>query len=79
MKLKMTLPYSGACTKKEQGLSTGSILLLIFFISVSIYLIVGIAYNSFVAKKSGYDLIPHFNVWSAILLFALVNDLLSLF
>lgn len=74
----MTVPYSGACSKKEKGLSTGSVLVLLFFIGVSLYLLVGIGYNGFIAHKSGIELIPHFNIWSAILLFALVLFLRNL-
>lgn len=73
----MTVPYAGACSKKEKGLSTGSVLVLIFFISVTVYLLVGIGYNSCVANKTGIEIIPHFNFWSAILLFALVSVLCS--
>ena len=71
----MTVPYSGACSgSKNKGMSAGSVLVLIFFISVSVYLLVGICYNSLVANKTGVDMIPHFDFWSAILLYALVID-----
>lgn len=72
----MTVPYAGACSNanpKEKGLSTGSILLIIFFVSVSVYLIIGILYNMFVAKESGWNTVPHINFWTSALLFSLVT------
>ncbi len=73
--INVTVPYSGACSKnnKESGLSSGSILLIIFFISITVYLLIGSSYNFFVEKQTGAQVIPHYRFWSTSLLFALVK------
>jgi hypothetical protein len=60
------IPYPGACSPKPipKSLSVGSVLLIIFFASLVVYLSVGIIYNIFIEKKSGTRVIPHYKTWS---------------
>lgn len=48
---------------KERGLSTGSVLVIIFFISVCCYLIGGIIYQKIIRGATGFELIPNFEFW----------------
>lgn len=70
----MSVPFVGACKPKEDtGLSGGSVLLIIFFVSVTVYLVVGVTYNIFIEKKSGYNVIPHYKIWSFLMISVIVS------
>jgi hypothetical protein len=75
-KISMKLPYAGACSPikpDDGGLGAGSVLLIIFFVVLAVYLGVGITYNVFVAKRSGTSVIPNYKFWSLAAITILVN------
>lgn len=45
------------------GLSPGSVMLIIIFVSLSVYLIAGIAINIAVRQKTGAEIIPNWGFW----------------
>ncbi|XP_067649906.1 cation-dependent mannose-6-phosphate receptor-like [Haliotis asinina] len=47
------------------GLSTGSVLVIIFFVSLLVYLIAGIMFLKFVRKAEGTEMIPNYEFWTA--------------
>lgn len=55
--------HAAACSGKG-GLSAGSIMLIIFFVCLALYLIVGIIVNILVRQKSGIEIIPNWSFWS---------------
>lgn len=48
------------------GLSIGDVLLIIFFVSIICYLVIGIVINIFVRKQSGTDAIPNRGFWTTL-------------
>jgi hypothetical protein len=54
-------------------MSGGTVFLIILIVAVSVYLGVGILYNVFVAKKSGYSVIPNYRMWSYVAIIVLVS------
>ncbi|XP_013394166.1 uncharacterized protein LOC106161693 [Lingula anatina] len=61
----LTLHSQHCCPLKAQDtLSTGSILLIVFFTTVTSYFVVGVLYNKTVYAASGTALIPHYQFWS---------------
>ncbi|XP_031549283.1 cation-dependent mannose-6-phosphate receptor-like [Actinia tenebrosa] len=60
------LNHKAACTVgPPKTISPGSILLIIFLIVVSVYLVLGFLYQRFVAGAKGFEQIPNFNMWRA--------------
>ncbi|ELU00623.1 hypothetical protein CAPTEDRAFT_19704 [Capitella teleta] len=60
-----TLETSLACMKNDQsgGLSTGSILLIIFFVLVVMYLVFGVLVMRFTRGATGLEQIPNIEFW----------------
>ncbi|XP_038068335.1 uncharacterized protein LOC119737792 [Patiria miniata] len=52
--------YDGACI--SYGLSAGTIIIIIFFCLVAVYLIGGVIYNK-IAGAKGLELIPNYHMW----------------
>lgn len=70
----LTVPYDGACGHEVEaaatpapsaGLSAGSVLLILFFVGVFIYLAVGIVLNRRNGAE-GWEVIPHLLFWKAL-------------
>ncbi|XP_075542007.1 cation-dependent mannose-6-phosphate receptor-like [Dermacentor variabilis] len=61
----VTIPFSGACTPEAPtgGLSAGSVLLILFFIALLVYLIGGILINHNNGAR-GWEMVPHHQFWS---------------
>ena len=70
--IRMVVPYAGACVSSS-GLSGGSIILIVFFITFSVYLIAGVVYNKLALRQSGVNLIPHYEFWASTILYAVVS------
>ncbi|XP_045168083.1 cation-dependent mannose-6-phosphate receptor-like isoform X2 [Mercenaria mercenaria] len=73
----MTLTSAAACPVPSPfgssgGISGGSVLLIIFFVLLAVYLATGVAFNKFRRSASGKELIPNLNFWTE--LPALVRD-----
>ncbi|VDI27678.1 cation-dependent mannose-6-phosphate receptor [Mytilus galloprovincialis] len=64
--LKLTTQY--ACIKggESGGLSIGSVLLLIFFIVLIIYLVGGILFMKFMRGASGVEMVPNLEQWKGL-------------
>ncbi|KAK3587326.1 hypothetical protein CHS0354_011308 [Potamilus streckersoni] len=45
------------------GLSVGSVILIVLFSVVVLYLILGFSYNRFVLRAKGYEQIPNYSFW----------------
>ncbi|XP_037566244.1 uncharacterized protein LOC119446009 [Dermacentor silvarum] len=62
----VTVPYDGACgsapATSSGGLSTGSILLILFFVGLLIYIVGGILVNRNNGAQ-GVEMIPHLQFW----------------
>ena len=69
--ISITVPYFGACLPAS-GLSGGSILLIIFFVSLGAYILVGSLYNKFALNQNGAHVMPHYDFWASTILYALV-------
>jgi len=54
-----------ACQKKpgSNGLSGGSVLLILLFVFFAVYLIGGVAFNKFRNEATGIDLVPNLEFW----------------
>lgn len=63
---EMTLITKCACPDmcNSDHLSPGSVLVIIFFIFVSLYLLLGIIHSSLTRGAHGIELIPHYEFWS---------------
>uniref|UniRef100_A0A224YVF6 Autophagy-related protein 27 n=1 Tax=Rhipicephalus zambeziensis TaxID=60191 RepID=A0A224YVF6_9ACAR len=61
----LTIPFSGACTPEAPtgGLSAGSVLLILFFIALLVYLVGGILINHNNGAR-GWEMVPHHQFWS---------------
>lgn len=61
----ITIPFSGACTPEApaEGLSAGSVLLILFFIALLVYLVGGILINHNNGAR-GWEMVPHHQFWS---------------
>lgn len=64
----MTLSSKCACPdgclkSAEEGLSTGSVLIILLFVFSCIYFLGGMLYLKFVRGASGYEMIPHYEFW----------------
>ena len=46
------------------SLSPGSIMLIIFFVLITVYLVVGVLFNKFYRGTTGKELIPHVDFWT---------------
>uniref|UniRef100_H2Z8L3 Cation-dependent mannose-6-phosphate receptor n=1 Tax=Ciona savignyi TaxID=51511 RepID=H2Z8L3_CIOSA len=53
-------------TKSNHSLSGGSVLLIIFFVLLFVYLVGGILYNRYKNEKTGLDMIPNREFWSSL-------------
>ncbi|XP_032241407.2 uncharacterized protein LOC116620024 [Nematostella vectensis] len=51
-----------ACPSRS-GISTGSILLIVFFSVICVYLVVGILISHFVKGATGRELVPNYSFW----------------
>ncbi|XP_068671560.1 uncharacterized protein [Montipora foliosa] len=58
----MSLHTKYACLKS--GLSTGSILIIIFICMLVVYLVAGLLFNKYSKGASGKELIPNVNFWT---------------
>lgn len=68
----LTVPYNGACghvaaaaQAPSGGLSVGSVLLILFFLGVFLYLVGGIVINRRNGAQ-GWEVIPHLLFWTAL-------------
>uniref|UniRef100_A0A2R5LIH7 Putative secreted protein n=1 Tax=Ornithodoros turicata TaxID=34597 RepID=A0A2R5LIH7_9ACAR len=61
----ITIEFSGACgtATQLQGLSAGSVLLILFFVLLLIYLVIGIVYNHSHGAR-GWEMIPNYQFWT---------------
>lgn len=57
-----------SASDEDKGLSSGSILTILFFVFLGVYLIGGALYNVFIAKEKGLFIFPHIRMWSKIFL-----------
>ncbi|XP_046551274.1 uncharacterized protein LOC124260997 [Haliotis rubra] len=48
------------------GLSAGSIVVIIFFGMAFVYILAGLVFQAFVRKASGREMVPNYNLWSAL-------------
>ncbi|XP_067649793.1 uncharacterized protein [Haliotis asinina] len=48
------------------GLSAGSIVVIIFFALAFLYILGGLGFQTFVRKASGREMVPNYNLWSAL-------------
>lgn len=81
--IKVRFDFAGACKIEpvppttprphddESGLSAGSVFLIIFFVVLFVYLIVGSLYNKVVHEQSGLFVIPNIRFWSKMFLYSL--------
>lgn len=60
---KGSSPSPGPAPKKK-GLSPGSVMLIIIFVSFFVYLIAGVIVNVAIRKKEGKEIIPNVSFWS---------------
>lgn len=61
--------YQGPCTfekTEEKSISTGSIILITFFVVLIIYFVLGWVINVYVRKAEGYEKIPNYSFWSSL-------------
>ncbi|XP_071101841.1 uncharacterized protein [Haliotis cracherodii] len=79
----MTLTSKYACPKAgpgptkgppgpDGGISIGSILIIIFFATVVVYMSGGVAVQTFVRRASGRDMVPNYGLWTTLL--GLIKD-----
>lgn len=65
--LNVTVPFSGACGTKpataSAGLSAGSVLLILFFVGVLLYLVGGVILKHNNGAR-GWEMLPHQQFWS---------------
>jgi len=61
-----TLASQHACFIPSSSLSGGSILCIIFFVILAVYLIAGIAFNKYKKGKVGVELVPNASFWRKI-------------
>uniref|UniRef100_A0A023FRB5 Autophagy-related protein 27 n=1 Tax=Amblyomma cajennense TaxID=34607 RepID=A0A023FRB5_AMBCJ len=61
----ITVPFNGAClpTPPPSGLSAGSVLLILFFVALLVYLVGGILINHNNGAR-GWEMVPHHQFWS---------------
>lgn len=62
----MTVLFSGACGTKPStaaGLSGGSVILILFFVGVLLYLVGGVLLNHSNGAR-GWEMLPHYQFWS---------------
>nr|XP_039251622.1 cation-dependent mannose-6-phosphate receptor-like [Styela clava] len=59
----MELQSSVACSNVDQGLSTGSIVLIVFACVIAVYLAVGMLYKRCVHGKKGMEQVPNIGFW----------------
>lgn len=61
-KVEITFSHRAGCPNRG-GLSPGSIMLIIIFVTFSVYMIAGITINIGVRQKSGAEVIPNWGFW----------------
>ncbi|GFS14775.1 cation-dependent mannose-6-phosphate receptor [Elysia marginata] len=59
-------PVGGASAGQSEGLSVGSILLIVFVSLVFVYIVAGVAVQVGLKKADGKDRIPHVTFWIAV-------------
>ncbi|XP_061180229.1 uncharacterized protein LOC133188757 [Saccostrea echinata] len=59
----LTFQSKYACPRKESGISAGTILIIIFFSLLFVYLIGGVLFQIFIKKNSGKHAIPNSSFW----------------
>ncbi|XP_064648078.1 uncharacterized protein LOC135500491 [Lineus longissimus] len=67
--VEMTMTHASLCAIVEGGgggLSIGSILIIIFFVGIIVYVAAGIVFMVFVKKESGPKIVPNVNFWTAL-------------
>lgn len=57
------LEHSAVCPIKSGGLSVGSIIVIIFLLLASLYVIAGFIYQRFIAGAKGMEQIPNYSFW----------------
>lgn len=55
--------HKAGCPSGSSGLSAGSIMLIIIFVSLAVYIIAGIVINAAIRKKTGIEMIPNISFW----------------
>ncbi|XP_077979003.1 cation-dependent mannose-6-phosphate receptor-like [Glandiceps talaboti] len=58
--------HSSLCCYGTGGLSVGSVLCIIFFVAVTVYLVGGVLYMKFAKNETGINLIPHWTFWVSV-------------
>lgn len=58
-----TLRSPHACLVPNPGLSAGSVLLILFFVAVVVYIVGGILFLRFYRGASGVEMIPNYEFW----------------
>ncbi|KAI3380243.1 hypothetical protein SNEBB_010810 [Seison nebaliae] len=76
--------YDGACVKvipppkKTSKLSSGSILLIIGFVMITSYMLIGMTYNMLIMKKSGIQAVPSLGLFLTVIMFIKIGVAVSL-
>jgi len=62
----MTMEHASACGKPggKSKISPGSVILILFFVLIVVYLAAGIAYNALKNGERGLQMIPQYEFWS---------------
>lgn len=58
------VPSPSTYDESSEGLSGGSVLLIIFFVLLFVYMAAGIAFNKFRHEAKGLELLPNLGFWS---------------
>ncbi|XP_076437068.1 cation-dependent mannose-6-phosphate receptor-like [Babylonia areolata] len=66
MTLKSCYCCPGASCQSGGGISVGSVLLIVFFSLLIVYVVAGVLYMKFVKKSEGKELIPNHSFWTAL-------------
>nr|KAI8756284.1 cation-dependent mannose-6-phosphate receptor isoform X1 [Biomphalaria glabrata] len=61
---KACCPQDGALSAIVTGISVGTVLVIIFFSALVLYLLVGVSFQKFARKASGKEVIPNYTFWS---------------
>lgn len=61
--VESTNGHSTNTPDNPSGLSLGSILLIIFFSLMVVYIILGALYNKFARSREGKEVFPHYTFW----------------
>ncbi|EFN66633.1 Cation-dependent mannose-6-phosphate receptor [Camponotus floridanus] len=75
--LVLISPYG--CKESYKGLSTGSVLLILFFTVTGIYFIGGIVTLRILRGATGWEMLPNHDFWSNLPLLVRVSSIIVIF